>query len=120
MRMLCMAEELKKLRFVTEAKKYMNNNPKTYSYGDLEPGAYFAVRFGLGDDCLLVFRIDPDCAIDNYQQILNRKNELLAQSTVAMIQGVMRNAENDSPEYDFGWDAAIERCIQIIKTVGVQ
>lgn len=73
MRMLTMSEELKKLRFVTEAKKYMNSRPKCYSYGVLEPGEYFAMRFGLGDNCLVVFRIDPDCNIENYQQILDRK-----------------------------------------------
>lgn len=76
MRMLTMSEELKKLRFVTGAKQYMNSRLKCYSYGVLEPGAYFAMRFGLSDDCLVVFKIDPDCNVENYQQILDRKDLL--------------------------------------------
>jgi hypothetical protein len=73
MRMLTMSEERKKLRFVNAAKVFLNVNPKCYSYGVLEPVEYFAMRFGMFDDCLVVFKIDSDCSIENYQQILDRK-----------------------------------------------
>lgn len=33
------------------------------------------MRWGLGDDCVLVFRIDPDCEVVNFQQAVPRNQE---------------------------------------------
>lgn len=33
----------------------------------------------------------------------------------ARIKELLRNAENDMPDYDYGWDAAIKKVLEIIK-----
>lgn len=44
--------------FVDKAAKAFSMDPKWRTYGDIEPGSYFAVRWGGGNDCVLLLRLD--------------------------------------------------------------
>ena len=44
----------------------------TYTNGGIEAGELFAVRFGGGDNCVVVFRIDEDFEPINYQQLIDQ------------------------------------------------
>lgn len=48
------------LNFVRAAAKNFQENPQHTSYGEIESGGYVALRWGLGNDCVLVFKLDED------------------------------------------------------------
>jgi hypothetical protein len=43
----------------------------TFTDGDIAAGEYFALRFGMGGDCVVIFRIGEETPI-NYQNIIKR------------------------------------------------
>ena len=73
-RMTTEAGELEKLAFAKKAAAHFasHGNHTTYTDGDVLPGCLFAVRWGLGEDCVLVFKLDECAEIVNYQQIIRR------------------------------------------------
>ena len=46
--------------FVRKAAAWFAANPRgaTYTEGDIEPGCWFALRWGMGKDCVLLLRLD--------------------------------------------------------------
>ena len=64
--------EISILEFTNRAKDHFENNKKsvTYTYSDIVAGCLFATRWGLSDDCILVFRLDDDFEPVNFQQII--------------------------------------------------
>lgn len=60
-------EQKEKLEFVQRAAKLFANS-KRVTFTD---GSLFALRFGLDNDCVVVFRIDEDFPVENYQNIIN-------------------------------------------------
>ena len=53
----------------------MKDNPEISTYtesGHIEPGELFAVRWGMGNDCVLVFRISDDFEPTNFQNIIKK------------------------------------------------
>lgn len=60
MRQVTKWEEQKKQEFLAEAARLFAENPhlKTYTEGDIVPGCYFAVRWGLDNDCILLLKLD--------------------------------------------------------------
>jgi hypothetical protein len=64
--------ENEKLDFVQEAISKFDKNAGLASVGDLAPGSYFAIRHGLGNDCLLVFRLDPEHEPEIFADCLDR------------------------------------------------
>lgn len=62
------------IAFAETAAKWFAENPKgnTYTDGEIEPGCLFAVRWGLGDDCVLVIRLDDNHIPTNYQELVKK------------------------------------------------
>ena len=61
------------LEFVERASKCMKNNAGINTYtdsGHLDKGELFAIRWGLGNDCIYVFKIDESFEPINFQQAL--------------------------------------------------
>ena len=74
MRMVYMSEDDRVKIFAKEAAKHFASNEEHYTYtgGDIEAGCLFALRWGLGDDCVVVFRLDEDFEPTNYQQLIRQ------------------------------------------------
>lgn len=70
-RMTTVSEEAARIEFATEAALHFANHPGhwTYSRADLGPGALLALRWGLGNDCVLVLRVADEMPV-NFQQII--------------------------------------------------
>jgi hypothetical protein len=64
------SEVLDEVQFAQRAAKRFAENDQLQSFGNIEPGAFFALRYGLGEDCVVVFRIDSDHTPVNYQQLV--------------------------------------------------
>ncbi len=58
--------------FAERAAIHFQNFPnhRSYTDEDIQAGCYFALRYGLGDDCVLVFRLDEEMEPINYQQAI--------------------------------------------------
>lgn len=55
-------QEKEMLAFATEAAEVFSKNTECVTFtrnGAVSTGELFAVRWGLCDDCVLVFRVDP-------------------------------------------------------------
>lgn len=72
MRHTRLSEELEKIEFAKKAARYFSSHDKIYSYtnSEIEPGCYFALRWGAGDDCVLVVKLDEDFIPELYTQII--------------------------------------------------
>lgn len=44
----------------------------TFTRGGIEAGELFAVKFGIDNDCVVVFRIDKNFEPINYQQLIDK------------------------------------------------
>lgn len=62
MRLTDIASELEQIEFAREAAAHFAKNSAHWSYsrGEIQPGERIAMRWGLGDDCVLVFRIGDE------------------------------------------------------------
>ena len=71
MQMTSLSERKEKDQFAERAARYLKENPEKYSYtdGEIKQGEYFGIRFGMGNDCVVVFLIGDE--VLNYQQILD-------------------------------------------------
>jgi hypothetical protein len=60
--------------FAKRAALSFKNDPNMATFGGNppEPGELFAVRWGMGEDCVLVFRLDPDFVPVNFQEAIKR------------------------------------------------
>ena len=72
MRMTTRGDELDQLAFAEKAAADFKANPKhwTFTDGAIKPGALFAVRWGLGEDCVLVLKLDDSHEPTNYQNLV--------------------------------------------------
>lgn len=63
--------------FVQKAGAHFEANPEhaTFTDGEIEPGCLFGVRWGLGDDCVLVLRLDDAFAPVIYGQVFRPRKE---------------------------------------------
>ena len=70
-------EEMERIRFADRAARYFSLHPECQSFSDIDlsPGCLLALRCGLGDDCVLVLKLDPHFEPTNYQNIINVKRE---------------------------------------------
>ena len=75
LRMVREEEITEELDFARLAAEMFSENDgwTTFTDGDIEPGCLFAVRWGLGDDCVLVMRLDDDHKPTVYQQIIKKE-----------------------------------------------
>lgn len=71
-RMVHLSEELEQIEFAKRAAACFakDNKLATYSDKEIEPGCFLAIRWGLGDDCVLVLKLDELHMPTNYLQLL--------------------------------------------------
>jgi hypothetical protein len=69
--MVYVDDERARIAFAERAARRFQAHPEywTFSDGELAPGELLALRWGLGDDCVLVLRIGEDTPV-NYQQLV--------------------------------------------------
>ena len=65
-------QELAQIEFARAAAKNFAAHPEksTFSKGALEPGCFLALRWGLGEDCVLVVKLDENHTPINYAQLI--------------------------------------------------
>lgn len=71
--MTTMKEQEELLAFAKKAARAFASNPKIVSYtnsGHLNPGELIAMRWGMGNDCVLVSKLDADFEPMNFQQLV--------------------------------------------------
>ena len=78
MRTVKVEEEMEQIRFAERAARYFALHPECQSFSDadISPGCLLALRWGLGDDCVLVLKLDPHFEPTNYQNIINVKRRM--------------------------------------------
>jgi len=71
-RMTTKYEELERLAFAERAAACFSKDAKmaTFTDGDIAPGVFLALRWGLGNDCVLVVKLDEYDQPVNYQQLV--------------------------------------------------
>jgi hypothetical protein len=71
---LHMSEEIERQEFAKKAADWFAKEPKCFTFtdGEIVAGCWFAVRWGLGEDCVVVFKIDEDSPVVNYHQLIPR------------------------------------------------
>lgn len=76
MRMVKVEDEMEQIRFAEKAARYFALHPECQSFSDIDlsPGCLLALRWGIGDDCVLVLKLDDQFEPTNYQNIINVKH----------------------------------------------
>ncbi len=72
MRHIYMSSVKEEIGFVEKAAKHFAEHPEhnTYTDGEIVSGGMFAVRWGLGDDCVLVMKLDDSFEPTVYGQLI--------------------------------------------------
>lgn len=75
MEMIYLHEREEQDRFARKAAAHFEQHPEHWSYtdGDIRANAYFALRYGLGKDCVVVFKIGEDQPT-NYMNLINMES----------------------------------------------
>lgn len=75
MRMVKVEDEMEQIRFAEKAARYFALHPECQSFSDIDlsPGCLLALRWGIGDDCVLVLKLDDQFEPTNYQNIIRAK-----------------------------------------------
>lgn len=57
-----MSHEVERQEFAEKAARHFKANPQHWSFssGDITAGEWIALRWGLGDDCVLVFKVGDE------------------------------------------------------------
>lgn len=65
---------VEELEFARQAAESFAKHPEfsTYTAGDIEPGCFLAIRWGLGEDCVMVIRLDESHVPTNYMEIVRQ------------------------------------------------
>lgn len=74
MKMIYMSEDEEVREFAKKAAMFFakHEGHRTYANGPVEAGCLLAMRWGLGDDCVVVVRLDEDFEPVNYQQLIRQ------------------------------------------------
>lgn len=59
-----------RLEFARRAAQHFAAHPEHSSFGDLTPGSLLALRWGLGDDCVLTLKLDEADTPMNFMEIV--------------------------------------------------
>jgi hypothetical protein len=72
MKQVNLHNELKQIEFAKIAAKRFAGHPEisTYSLDKIEPGCFLAIRWGMGEDCVLVVKLDDSHVPINYAQLV--------------------------------------------------
>ncbi len=116
MRMTFLTNEEETIKFAKMAANDFEKNPQHMSFtlGEIEPGCLFALRYGLGDDCVLVFKLDESFEPVNFQNLVQkdrpnvcRKQKYATQGrylsedeSVRLIALAIRNTERGSRDWE--------------------
>lgn len=70
--MIDISKQNERIEFAEEAAAYFSEHPEktTYTSGEILAGELFALRFGWGEDCVVVFRLDEHELVENYQNLI--------------------------------------------------
>jgi hypothetical protein len=85
MRSVRMSELDEELAFMKKAAEYFAAHPSKSSYGDIEPDTFLALRWGLGEDCVLVLKLAElwQHTPTNYQNVIDRTQLVVQPAPVA-------------------------------------
>jgi HD-like signal output (HDOD) protein len=67
------SRETEKIEFAAKAARHFEANKNHWSYGDIQAGEYLALRWGLGDDCVLVIKQDENETAVCYGQAIKKE-----------------------------------------------
>lgn len=70
MRILTVKSCKDEIAFAEEAAKRFSEDTALTTYGSLQQGSYFALRWGMRDDCVLMLKLDKDYIPTVYSQII--------------------------------------------------
>ncbi len=73
MKIVSIIEETEKLKFIEEAAEHFAKHPEHSSYTseNIVEGCWFAVRWGLGNDCILAFKVGSEPEL--FEQVIKEK-----------------------------------------------
>lgn len=97
--MTSVTAETARMEFAQAAARHFESNPKHWSFGDIGPGNFLALRWGLGDDCVLVIRQHDDEEPVNFQQIVAGVKRPTYHALVALLIR-WRDADDDPTLWD--------------------
>ena len=63
-------DETERLAFAKLAAAAFSRDKNMATFGDISPGGFLALRWGMGNDCVLVVRLDENETPVNYQQLV--------------------------------------------------
>jgi hypothetical protein len=68
------AQIVAELEFARAAAGHFAQNPQhsTYTAGAIEPGCFLAIRWGLGEDCVMIVKLDEAHMPTNYMEIVRQ------------------------------------------------
>jgi hypothetical protein len=69
--MVYLSDEEDRNEFAKRAAQDFAKFPDHSTFGDVKPGSYLALRWGMGEDCVLVLKLDENFEPINYQQLVN-------------------------------------------------
>ena len=74
MNMTSLEEEKKTIDFVKKAAKVFKDNIiiQSFTEGEITKDCLFALKSGLANDCIVVFKLDKDYTPTCYQQIIKK------------------------------------------------
>lgn len=74
MREVRTGEIMKEIAFAEKAAKMFAENKQitTYTESDIVPGCFFAVRWGMLDDCVVVLKLDENHEPTNYENLVKK------------------------------------------------
>ncbi len=72
MRWINLRAQDEEVAFAKKAADYFGKDPKcrTFTDGEIKPGCLFAIRWGGGDDCVAVFKLDESHEPTCYENII--------------------------------------------------
>lgn len=75
MRIIYLSEQDEQVAFAQKAAAHFTAHPeaRTYSDGNIAPDCFFAVRWGAGDDCVAVLKLDPCHEPVIYAQLVGKE-----------------------------------------------
>lgn len=74
MRQVSVDEIREEIAFAEKAAKYFaeHENISTYTEAEIVPGCYFAIRWGMGEDCVVVLKLDEYHEIKNFVNLVGK------------------------------------------------
>lgn len=72
MKQVNLKQEIEQIEFAKKAAQAFAKDKDlvTFRTGNLEPGSFLALRWGLGEDCVLVVKVDENHTPTNYAQLI--------------------------------------------------